>query len=178
VVSVELQTHKDTGRSKGWALVRFKTADKASFACQALNLKELQDRQVTVRLDRLGGLSGRGQGSGGHTVYIGNLAWTCTDSDLASEFREYNPSECRIMRTATGKSRGFGIVQFTCAEDATSAIRSKNGTTFLHRVLIVRHEGQQQEVATNTRMEMSEYNENRPRVPCETLYVNNLSFNR
>jgi RNA recognition motif-containing protein len=44
VLSAVVQTHADTGRSKGWALVKLATSAEAQFAIQLANAQEFHDR--------------------------------------------------------------------------------------------------------------------------------------
>lgn len=51
MVNVEIQTHADTGRSKGWALVRFTSPNEAQLAIAQYNLSEFHDRGKYTKLD-------------------------------------------------------------------------------------------------------------------------------
>ena len=44
VLSAVVQTHADTGRSKGWALVKLATSAQAQFAIQMANGQEFHER--------------------------------------------------------------------------------------------------------------------------------------
>jgi RNA recognition motif-containing protein len=46
VLSAVVQTHADTGRSKGWALVKLATSAEAQFAIQLANAQEFHDRYI------------------------------------------------------------------------------------------------------------------------------------
>ena len=56
----------------------------------------------------------------GRKLYVGNLAWSVTDSDpgeLFSEIGTVNSAQVLIERE-TGRSRGFGFVEMATDEDA------------------------------------------------------------
>ena len=109
VMSATVQIHEDTGRSKGWALVRFATPEQASFACHQFGLQEFHDRQLSVRLDRT---PLEESAVPGCLVFVGNLPWSCTDEDLFGLFRSFSPADARVATTTSGKSRGFGVLRF------------------------------------------------------------------
>lgn len=57
-------------------------------------------------------------------LFVGNLSFDTTDADLREFFS--NAGTCRsatvLMDRATGKSRGFGFVEMSTAEEAQRAI--------------------------------------------------------
>lgn len=69
-------------------------------------------------------------------IYIGNLPWTTSESELKQLFVQYgNVSYCRIVvDTETGRPRGFGFVEMS-KEDAPKAIEALNATNFNGRSL-------------------------------------------
>ena len=76
-------THADVmqehdGRSKGCGLVKFSSARDAANAIRQLHDTELQGRKIFVREDREAAApagKGKGQGTAGCQVYVGNLSW-------------------------------------------------------------------------------------------------------
>ena len=66
----------------------------------------------------------------GRRLYVGNLAWTVTDQDLLDVFSEAGKVDSSqvIIDRATNRSRGFGFVEMTNAEDASKAIQQLNDT--------------------------------------------------
>lgn len=71
-------------------------------------------------------------------IYVGNLPWTFTTSELEALFREFGAIRSAevIMDRATGKSRGFGFVEMESDSDAMSAIESLNGRDVGGRALV------------------------------------------
>ncbi len=61
-------------------------------------------------------------------IYVGNLSWSVTDSDLRNLFSEFGEiiSARVIEDRETGRSRGFGFVEMDDA-GAAKAIQSLNG---------------------------------------------------
>jgi RNA recognition motif-containing protein len=49
-VSGEVQSHADSGRSKGWGLAEFSTLEEAKAVMQALNNQELDGRPVNLKV--------------------------------------------------------------------------------------------------------------------------------
>jgi RNA recognition motif-containing protein len=63
-----------------------------------------------------------------HRVYVGNLPFTCTPDDLKSLFAAHAPTGSSIVLDRdTGRSRGFGFVDFATTEAMLLAIQAMNG---------------------------------------------------
>ena len=62
-------------------------------------------------------------------IYVGNLPFSTTDDRLREVFEQYGEvaSASVVMDRDTGRSRGFGFVEMTNADEATNAINSVNG---------------------------------------------------
>jgi len=62
-------------------------------------------------------------------VFVGGLAWETTEDGLQDAFASYGPVESvRIITDKmTGRSRGFGFVNFETTEAASSAVAEMNG---------------------------------------------------
>jgi RNA recognition motif-containing protein len=72
-------------------------------------------------------------------IYVGNLPWATTSSDLEAMFREFGDvtSAEVIMDRETGRSRGFGFVQMPVNEEADAAMNALNGKDTGGRPLVV-----------------------------------------
>lgn len=72
-------------------------------------------------------------------IYVGNLSFKMSDSDLESIFEEFGTvnSVNIITDKFTGKSKGFGFVTMDDPDEAQRAIKELNGATFENRKLIV-----------------------------------------
>lgn len=74
--------------------------------------------------------SGSGSGSGsGNRLYVGNLSWGVDDMALESLFNEQGKVvEARVIYDRdSGRSKGFGFVTLSSAQEVTNAINSLNG---------------------------------------------------
>jgi RNA recognition motif-containing protein len=62
-------------------------------------------------------------------LYVGNLSFSTTESDLREMFAHYGAVESASLVTDrdTGRSRGFGFVEMTNDTEAVSAISGLNG---------------------------------------------------
>ncbi len=61
-------------------------------------------------------------------LFIGNLAWEVTSDDLRDLFSQAGTvtDAVVLMDKMTGRSRGFGFVEFANAEEAKAAIEKFN----------------------------------------------------
>jgi len=73
----------------------------------------------------------------GKKLYVGNLAYSVSDSDLQQMFEPHGTVQSAqvIMDRETGKPRGFGFVEM--ADGAQAAIDALNGQEFQGRPLTV-----------------------------------------
>ena len=75
----------------------------------------------------------------GKKLYVGNLPYTATDSDLQSMFEAHGAVQSAqvVMDRDTGRSKGFGFVEMETNEAAQAAISALNGQDFAGRSLTV-----------------------------------------
>ena len=75
----------------------------------------------------------------GTKLYVGNLSFNTTETDLQDLFAQAGPvQEVTLMQDKfTGKSRGFAFVTMTTEADAQKAITEFNGKTVEGRPLTV-----------------------------------------
>jgi len=130
VMSVQVQTHADTGRSKGWALVEYATPDEANFAIQQFNGKEFNGRDLNIRVDR-----SEIEKLGGVSLFVGNLPWSVKDAELRTLFAAFNPFDAHVKTFQSGRSRGFGLVRVADEVTARQAIESLSGHTIEDRAI-------------------------------------------
>ena len=64
----------------------------------------------------------------GRRLFVGNLPYDVTDDDLSDAFSDSGvvKSARVITDRETGRSRGFGFVEFSTEENATTAIQNWN----------------------------------------------------
>ena len=72
-------------------------------------------------------------------IYVGNLSFQTTESDLTAAFAGFGTVESVSIITDrdTGRAKGFGFVQMAEQADADKAIASLNGTQLDGRTLTV-----------------------------------------
>jgi len=72
-------------------------------------------------------------------IYVGNLAWSASEQELADTFGEYGTVEKAtiIVDRDSGRSRGFGFVTMNDNEQGNAAIEALNGTELGGRALKV-----------------------------------------
>ena len=72
-------------------------------------------------------------------LYVGNLAYGVTDSDLEAMFTAHGTVQSAqvIMDRDTGRSKGFGFVEMSSSNEATAAINALNGKESDGRALTV-----------------------------------------
>ncbi|KAI0182042.1 splicing factor, CC1-like protein [Hypoxylon sp. FL1284] len=134
----EAQIVKDriSGRSKGVGYVEFKQEDSVTAALQLTGQKLLgipvivqlteaeKNRQVRTN-----------EGSGSHAnsipfhrLYVGNIHFSITEQDLQNVFEPFGELEfVQLQKDDTGRSRGYGFVQFREADQAREALEKMNG---------------------------------------------------
>src|ERR1700730_18090348 len=72
-------------------------------------------------------------------LYVGNLSYEVTDSNLSTMFAAHGTVESAqvIMDRDTGRSKGFGFVEMKTDQEAQTAISALNGKEFNGRALTV-----------------------------------------
>ncbi|CAN1805412.1 31 kDa ribonucleoprotein, chloroplastic [Linum perenne] len=143
VEMVEVVYDKISGRSRGFAFVTMSTVEEAEAATRQFDGYELDGRALRVnaagnppprdaspfaRGARVGGGGGGGGGSE-HRLYVGNLSWGVDNSSLEALFSQHgNVLEARVVYDReSGRSRGFGFVAFSSADDMNNALDSLDG---------------------------------------------------
>jgi RNA recognition motif-containing protein len=75
----------------------------------------------------------------GKKLYVGNLSYEVTDSDLEQMFAAHGSVQSAqvIMDRDTGRSKGFGFVEMSNDSEAQAAIAALNGKETGGRTLTV-----------------------------------------
>jgi len=73
------------------------------------------------------------------TIYVGNLSYTVTSDDLRALFEPFGEvASAEVqLKSRTGQSRGFGLVEMPHADEARAAIGALNGQDHQERPLTV-----------------------------------------
>ena len=72
-------------------------------------------------------------------IYVGNLPYSSTSGSLRTEFEAYGTvGDATVLQdTESGRSRGFGFVEMSDADEAAKAIAALNGKEWEGRALTV-----------------------------------------
>jgi len=72
-------------------------------------------------------------------LFIGGLAWAATDEDLQSAFAPFGEvvSASVVRYPDTGRSKGFGFVEFATVEEASKAKEEMDGKEVVGRSIKV-----------------------------------------
>ncbi|KAL2502754.1 RNA-binding protein CP29B [Forsythia ovata] len=139
VEMVEVIYDKLTGRSRGFGFVTMSTAEEAAVAAQQFNGYEIEGRPLRVNSGppppKKEGSSFRGPRAGSGTsdnsnrVYVGNLAWGVDNLALETLFSEQGKvMEAKVVYDReSGRSRGFGFVTYSSADEVNNAVQSLDG---------------------------------------------------
>lgn len=128
-------------KSRGFGFVAFESADAAEEAVKALNGKKLNDEKILyvgraqkkferqmelkrkfeqIKIERMS----RYQGV---NLYVKNLDDSIDDERLRKEFAPFGTITSAKVMMEDGRSKGFGFVCFSAAEEATKAVTEMNG---------------------------------------------------
>uniref|UniRef100_U5EVS1 Polyadenylate-binding protein n=1 Tax=Corethrella appendiculata TaxID=1370023 RepID=U5EVS1_9DIPT len=128
-------------KSRGFGFVAFETPEAAELAVQELNGKELTDGKILyvgraqkknerqmelkrrfeqLKIERMN----RYQGV---NLYVKNLDDSIDDERLRKEFMPFGTITSAKVMLEEGRSKGFGFVCFSAAEEATKAVTEMNG---------------------------------------------------
>ncbi len=72
-------------------------------------------------------------------LYVGNLSFNSTESEIRTAFSEYGTVNTVSLITDrdTGRAKGFGFVEMSSANEGKAAIEGLNGTQFGDRAIVV-----------------------------------------
>lgn len=75
----------------------------------------------------------------GKKIYVGNLSYNVTDDSLMKQFEQYGNVDSAkvIMDRDTNRSKGFGFVEMSTDNEASSAISALDGSDLDGRPLKV-----------------------------------------
>lgn len=72
-------------------------------------------------------------------LFVGSLPWATDDAELLNLFSQFGEvTSARVMTDKfTGRSRGFGFVEFASEADAAKAVAALDGSTLGGRQIVV-----------------------------------------
>ncbi|OVA14772.1 RNA recognition motif domain [Macleaya cordata] len=114
IAEVRLMKDKDTGESKGYAFITFKTKELAQEAIEEFHNKEFKGRTLRCSLSQAK-----------HRLFIGNIPKSWTEEDLRSVIEENGPGveNIELLKDPqnSSRNRGFAFVEYynnACADYA------------------------------------------------------------
>ncbi|KAH8778854.1 Pad-1 [Diaporthe sp. PMI_573] len=134
----EAQIVKDrvSNRSKGVGYVEFKDEESVQAALQLTGQKllgipvivQLTEAEKNRQVRETGGSGGHPNSIPFHRLYVGNIHFSITEQDLQNVFEPFGELEfVQLQKDDTGRSRGYGFVQFRDAGQAREALEKMNG---------------------------------------------------
>ncbi|XP_008850684.1 polyadenylate-binding protein 5 isoform X2 [Nannospalax galili] len=132
----------DDNGSKGYAYVHFDSLAAANRAIWHMNGVRLNNRQVYVGRfkfpeERAAEVRTRDRATFTN-VFVKNFGDDMDDEKLKELFSEYGPTESvKVIRDASGKSKGFGFVRYETHESAQKAVLELHGKSIDGKVLYV-----------------------------------------
>ncbi|WOK93277.1 29 kDa ribonucleoprotein A, chloroplastic-like [Canna indica] len=137
VEMVEVIYDKLSGKSRGFGFVTMSTIEEVEAATQHFNGYTLEGRALRVnsgpppRRDEFSSRPFRTSANldSSNRVHVGNLSWDVDDSSLHTLFSDQGKVlEAKVIYDReSGRSRGFGFVTYSSAEEADNAVASLNG---------------------------------------------------
>lgn len=88
-----------------------------------------------------GGARGGRNFDSSNRVYVGNLSWGVDDLSLRELFSDQGKVvDCKVVYDRdSGRSRGFGFVTFSSAQEVNKAIDSLNGFVSIFLLTLIKH---------------------------------------
>ena len=80
-------------------------------------------------------------------LFVGSLSWTTTAEDLRATFGKFGEITDAVVITdsVTGRSRGFGFISFSSADEANNARDEMDGQELDGRQIVVNEAKQRQD---------------------------------
>ncbi|MCJ1484036.1 hypothetical protein MMC06_004204 [Schaereria dolodes] len=134
----EAQIVKDrvSGRSKGVGYVEFKQEESVPLAIQLTGQKllgipiiaQLTEAEKNRQARNPEATSSNPNQIPFHRLYVGNIHFSITESDLQNVFEPFGELEfVQLQKEEQGRSRGYGFVQFRDPNQAREALEKMNG---------------------------------------------------
>ncbi|XP_068119827.1 polyadenylate-binding protein 1-like isoform X2 [Hyperolius riggenbachi] len=169
----------DENGSKGYGFVHFETQEAATRAIQTMNGMLLNDRKVFVghfksRKERELEYGSRAMEF--TNIYIKNFGEEIDDEKLKDIFSIFgNTQSVKVMVDGSGRSRGFGFVNYRKHEEAQMAVAEMNGKELNGRMLYVGRAQKRIERQTELKRRFEQIKQERmSRYQGVNLYVKNL----
>ncbi|KAM7126894.1 polyadenylate-binding protein 1-like [Molossus nigricans] len=169
----------DDHGSRGFGFVHFETHEAAQQAISIMNGMLLNDRKVFVshfksRQEREAELGARAMEF--TNIYVKNLRVDVDEQGLEELFSQFGKTlSVKVMRDDSGRSRGFGFVNFEKHEEAQKAVMDMNGKEVSGRLLYVGRAQKRAERQNELKRRFQQMKQDRlSRYQGVNLYVKNL----
>uniref|UniRef100_A0A803WBJ6 Poly(A) binding protein cytoplasmic 1 like n=1 Tax=Ficedula albicollis TaxID=59894 RepID=A0A803WBJ6_FICAL len=169
----------DENGSRGYGFVHFETHEAATRAIETMNGMLLNDRKVFVghfksRKEREAEVGARAIEF--TNVYIKNFGDDMDDDRLREIFSKFGKTlSVKVMTDSTGRSKGFGFVNFEKHEEAQKAVADMNGKELNGRLLYVGRAQKRLERQSELKRKFEQMKQERvSRYQGVNLYVKNL----
>jgi len=142
---------RKNGKSKGFGFVNLERESEQKAAIEKINGKELDSRKLIAKI----AFNDERRNENGElreefktqlqqnnsvpsetVVHVSNIAWEVNDEGLRKIFAEFNPKVATVATRKSGKSKGFGFVEFNTKEDQEKALKL-NGSSISGRNITV-----------------------------------------
>ncbi|KAF2471844.1 polyadenylate binding protein [Lindgomyces ingoldianus] len=131
----------EMGNSKGYGFVHYETAEAATNAIKHVNGMLLNEKKVFVghHIPKKDRMSKFEEMKANYTnIYVKNVDQDAGDDEFRDLFEKYGPiTSASLAHDETGKSRGFGFVNYVKHEDAAAAVEALNDYDFRGQKLYV-----------------------------------------
>jgi RNA recognition motif-containing protein len=106
-------------------------------------------------------------------LYVGNLLFEATPNDLEKTFSPYGViTNKRVVTDPSGRSKGFGYVEFANQEDADKAVRELDQEELAGRRMAVQYH-----IPRQNRLPRGDLSKSRTKnPPSSTLFIGNMSY--
>ncbi|KAF2812347.1 polyadenylate binding protein [Mytilinidion resinicola] len=170
----------ELGNSKGYGFVHYETAEAATNAIKHVNGMLLNEKKVFVghHIPKKDRLSKFEEMKANFTnIYVKNVELEVTDDEFRDLFEKHGPitSASLAHDSETGKSRGFGFVNYIKHEDAATAVETLNDFDFKGQKLYVGRAQKKHEREEELRKQYEQARlEKQSKYQGVNLYVKNL----
>lgn len=139
VVNVHIPKDKLTKEHNTFGFVEFKTEQDADYAMKIMNGVKLYDRPI--RVNKVRAAKEKQTNDVGANLFIGSLDPDVDEKTLWEVFSAfgYLINAPKVMRDESGRSKGFGFVQYDNFESADLAIASMNGQWLMNKQVTVQY---------------------------------------
>uniref|UniRef100_A0A0D9VVS9 RRM domain-containing protein n=1 Tax=Leersia perrieri TaxID=77586 RepID=A0A0D9VVS9_9ORYZ len=133
VTTAKIIRNKQTGQPEGYGFIEFGSHAIAEQVLQGYNGQMMPNGTQVFKLNWAtsgGAADKRGDDGSGHTIFVGDLASDVTDVILQDTFKSHYPSVKGakvVIDRSTGRSKGYGFVEFGDSDEQTRAMTEMNG---------------------------------------------------